>query len=62
MDVKSLVVMLRSHWLDPFSNVQQDLVCLSTGKVAPLKIQQDLLTAEAAGENAYETFRVKQLE
>ena len=62
MDVKSLVEMLPSHWLDPFSNVQQDLVCLSTGKVAPPKIQQDLLTAEAAGENAYETFRVKQLE
>ena len=60
MDVKSLVVMLRSHWLDPFSNVQQDLVCLSTGKVAPPKIQQDFLTAKAAGENAYETFRVKQ--
>ena len=61
MDVRSLVVMLQSHW-SHFSNVQQDLVCLSTGKVAPPKIQQDLLTAKAAGENAYETFRVKQLE
>ena len=46
-DVKSLVAMLQSHWLDPFSSVQQDLVFLSTGKVAPPKIQQDLLAAKA---------------
>ena len=42
-DVKSLVAMLQSHWLDPFSSVQQDLVCLSTGKVAPPKILLKLL-------------------
>ena len=52
-DVKSLVPMLQSHWLDPFSRVQQDLVCLSTGKVGPPKIQQDLLAARAVGEKAY---------
>ena len=54
--------MLQSHWFDPFTSVQQDLVCLSTGKVAPRKIQQDLLTAEAVGEKAYESFRVERLE
>ena len=53
--------MLQSQWLDPFSGVQQDLVCLSTGNVAPPKIQQDLLAAEAVGEKAYETFRVERL-
>ena len=57
-DVKYL---LQSHWLDPFSSVQQDLVCLSTRKEAPPEIQQDLLIAKAVGEKAYETFRVKQL-
>ena len=54
--------MLQSHWLDPFSSVQQDLVCLSTGKVAPPNIQQDLLAAKAVGEKAYEIFRVERLE
>ena len=61
-DVKSLVAMLQSHWLDPFRSVQQDLVCLSTGKVAPPKIQQYLLAAKAVGEKAYEIFRVERLE
>ena len=61
-DVKSLVAMHQSHWLDPFSNVNQDLVCLSTGKVAPPKIQQDLLAAKAVGEKTYEIFRVERLE
>jgi len=54
--------MLQSHWLDPFSSVQQDLLCLFTGKVAPPKIQQDLLAAKAVGEKAYEIFRVERLE
>ena len=38
---------------DPFSSVQQDLVCLSTGKEAPPEIQQDLLITKAVGEKAY---------
>ena len=41
---------------------QQDLVCLSTGKVASPKIEQDLLNAKTVGEKAYETFRIQQLE
>ena len=61
-DFKSLVLMLQSHWLDPFSSVQKDLVCLSTGKVASSKIQQHLLAAKAVGEKAYEIFRIEQLE
>ena len=61
-DVKSLVAKLQSHWLDPFSSVQQDPVCLSTGKVTPPKIQQDLLGAKAVREKAYEIFRVERLE
>ena len=42
--------------------MQQDLVCLSTGKVAPPKIQQYLLAAKAVGEKAHEIFRVERLE
>ena len=51
-----MVAILKSHWLDPFSSVQQDLVCLFTGKVAPPKIQQDLLAARAVEEKAYGKF------
>ena len=54
--------MLQSHWLDPFSSLNQDLVCLSTGEVALPKMQQDLLAAKAVGEKTYEIFRVEQLE
>ena len=61
-EMKSLVAILQSHWLDPFSSVQQDLLCLSTGKVVPPKIQQDLLASKAVGEKAYEIFRVQRLE
>ena len=61
-DVKSLVAMLQSPWLEPFSTVQQDPVCISTGKVAPAKIQQDLPAAKAVGEKAYEIFRVERME
>ena len=61
-DVKSLVAMLQSHSLDPFSSVQQDLLCLSARKVVPPKIQQDLLASKAVGEKAYEIFRVQRLD
>ena len=61
-DVKSLVAMLQTHWLTPFSIEQRDLVRLSTGTVATPKIQQDLINANAVGEKAYATFRVERLE
>ena len=49
----------QSHWFDPFSSVNQVLVCRSTEKVAPPKIQQDLLAAKAVGEKTYEIFRIE---
>ncbi|KAK3735047.1 hypothetical protein QZH41_001743 [Actinostola sp. cb2023] len=61
-DVRSLLAMLEEHWINPISNEQQDIVCLSTGKVATPKIQEDLLNAKAVGEKAYEAFRVQRLE
>ena len=44
---------LESNWINPFSAEQQHLVCLSTGKVATQKIEEDLLGAKAIGEKAY---------
>ena len=61
-DVKSLITMLESNWLNPFSSEQQDLVCLSTGKVATKKIEEDQLNARTVGEKAYQEFRVQRLE
>ena len=37
-DVKWLIAMLESNWINPFSAKQQDLVCLFTGKVATQKL------------------------
>ena len=61
-DVRSLLDMLESHWINPFSSEQQDLVCLSTGKAATPKVEEDLLNAKAVGDKAYEVFRVQRLE
>ena len=48
--VKSPIAMLASNWINPFSAEQQDLVCLSTGKVATQKIEEDLLCPKAIGQ------------
>lgn len=61
-DVKSLITLLESNWINPFSTEQQDLVCLSTGKVATQKIEEDLVNAKSVGEKAYEEFRAQRLE
>ena len=46
-DVKWLIAMLESNWINPFSAKQQDLVCLFTGKVATQKVEEGLLGAKA---------------
>ena len=61
-DVRSLLDMLESHWINLFSSEQQDLVCLSTGKAATPKVEEDLLNAKAVGDKACEVFRVQRLE
>ena len=61
-DVKSLTAMLESNWINPFSAELQGLVCLSTGKVATQKIEEELLNAKAIGEKAYKEFRAQRLE
>ena len=48
--------MLEGSWINPFKSEQQDLVCLSTGKLATPEIEKDLLQPEALRERAYKTF------
>ena len=61
-DVKSLMSLLEGSWINSFKGEQQDLVCLSTGKLATREVEKDLLQAEALGEKAYETFSEDRLE
>ena len=51
-DVKSLLSTFE-FWISPYQSEQQDLVCLSTGKVATPEIEHDLLKAKDIGEQAY---------
>jgi hypothetical protein len=61
-DIKSLLALLESNWINPFSSDNQDLVSLSTGKVAPQDIENDLLLAKEIGEKAYKDFSKQRLE
>ena len=54
--------MLEGSSINPFKGEQQDLVCLSTGKLVTPEMEKDLLQAEALGEKAYKTFRKERLE
>lgn len=60
-DVKSLLSTFEI-WISPYQSEQQDLVCLSTGKVATPEIEHDLLKAKDIGEQAYRSFREQRLE
>lgn len=55
-DVRSLIAMLESNWINPFSAKQQDLVCLFTGKVATQKIEEGLLVAKGSGKRHKKNF------
>ena len=63
-DVKNIISLLQDTWLNPFNPDLQDLVCLSTGKVASSEIQDDLLRANDVGEEfeLYKAFREQRLE
>ena len=61
-DVKSIVSILQDTWLNPFNPDLQDLVCLSTGKVATPDVERDLLGAKDIGEEAYKAFREQRLQ
>mgnify|MGYP001796293845 CR=1 FL=1 len=61
-DVKSIVSLLQTTWLNPFNSNLQDLVCLSTGKVATPEVEHDLLQAQDLGEKAYKEFCKQRLQ
>jgi len=54
-DVQSLVDVLQSSWVHPFSE-NSDLCSLSTGKNVPEDVQRDLLRAKGVGKSAAKNF------
>ena len=54
--------MLQNTWLNPFNPDRQDLVYLSTGKVATPDVEHDMLQAKDIGETAYKAFHEKRLQ
>ncbi|KAK3750403.1 hypothetical protein QZH41_005565 [Actinostola sp. cb2023] len=61
-DVKSLVDLLENTWINPFDPDTQELVSISTGKVAPPEVQEHLLLAREKGNTAYQEFSQQRIE
>ena len=60
--VEILLLSTLDSWINPFEIEQQDVVCLSTGKVATEQIEKDLLQAQDIRERAYCCFSEQRLE
>lgn len=61
-DVKAVMSVLEESWINPFKRETQDLVCLSTGKLATQEIEEDLIRAQDTGEQSYRSFSKDRLE
>ena len=61
-NVKNIISLLQDTWLNPFNPDLQDLVCLSTGKVASSEVRDDLLRAKDVSEEGYKAFREQRFE
>lgn len=59
--VRSVVELLEKNWIYPFSGETQDLVSLSTGRLAPDEVIRDLTTAFEKGDSAYQLFKSERL-
>ena len=53
--------LMENNWTNPFSDMEKDLICISTGSVAPPEIAKDLLQAVDVGEDAYQSFKSSRL-
>ncbi|KAG1664918.1 ATP-dependent RNA helicase DHX8 [Nymphon striatum] len=61
-DVQALVTMLESNWINPFDENSQELVSISSGKLATPDITEDLLHAHESGKKAYDASKTERLE
>ena len=60
--VQSLVDLMETEWINPFSGDPKEMISLSTGTVAPSDVSTDLLTAKARGETAYKNFQDERIQ
>ena len=60
-DVQSLLTTMEG-WVNPFQGNVQDLICLSTGKMASEDVAGDLLQAKHLDERAFQSCSKKRLE
>ena len=60
-DVQSLLSTLEG-WTNPFESPGQELICLSTGRLATADVSRDLLQARNLGEKSYRRFSEERLE
>ena len=60
-DVQSLLTTMEG-WVNTFQGNVQDLICLSTGKMASEDVASDLLQAKNLGERAFQSFSKERLE
>ena len=58
----SLVQLMETSWLNPFSPDQEELVSLSTAAAAPADVARNLLDAKKIGEQAYRVFKEENLQ
>ena len=61
-DVKSLQDLVENNWINPFTGEHDNLLSLSTGKVATADVEKDLLGALETGQLEYKKFREESLE
>ena len=61
-DVESLQDLLESNWINPFTGDHENLVSLSTGKLAPADVEKDLLLAFDTGNQEFKRFQIERLE
>ena len=55
--VQSLVMLMEDNWTDPLNNEPSDLISISTSKMAPQDVADDLSRALEVGEKAYNEFK-----
>lgn len=60
--MESVEDLLDNQWTNPFNDNPSDIVSLSTGKAAPVKVATDLLEAQEKGNRAYADFKGERLE
>lgn len=60
--MRRLIETFNTTWINPFADGTQNLVSISTGRVASEEIERDLVDAHKTGLEAYKAFREERLE